>query len=221
MTQLRRAAHTINIYTDGEQCIQFLKTMVQEKVCMIISGPLGRRVVPQVHDMSQVDSIFIFCDNKEYHEEWAKEWAKEWPKIKGVFTKIDPICEALKKAAQQCEQDSIGISFVATTGDLSRKTLNQLPPSFMYIHILKEILVSITFEQQHMDEFIQYCYEAFVENEDELNHITKFERQYPYKAPIWWYTYECFLYPMLNRTLRLLDTNMIVTMGFFIADLHR
>ena len=217
MTQLRRAVNTIKIYTNGEECVQFLETMMEEKACMIISGSLGQHLVPQVHNMSQVDSIFIFCSNKKYHEGWAKEW----PKIKGVFTEIGLICEALKKAAQQCEQDSMTISFVDTSGDASKKNLDQLPASFMYTQILKEILLSIKFEQQHIDEFIQYCHEALVENEGELKNVKKFEEQYREQTPIWWYTFECFLYPMVNRTLRLLDASMIVTMGFFIVDLHR
>ena len=128
MQQLRRAVNSINTYTDGEQCIQFLETMVQEKACMIISGSLGQHVVPQVHDMSQVDSIFIFCSIKEYHEGWAKEW----PKIKGVFTEIGPICEALKKAAQQCEQDSMAISFVTTSDDIEEKSRSTT--AVLYVH---------------------------------------------------------------------------------------
>jgi hypothetical protein len=91
---------------------------------MIISGSLGQHIVPRVHDMSQVDSIFIFCDNTQYHE--------EWPKIKGIFKEITPICEALKKASQQCEQDSMSISFIETNGDVSEKNMDQLEPTFMY-----------------------------------------------------------------------------------------
>ena len=40
-------------------------------------------------------------------------------------------------------------------------------------------------------------------------------------TPIWWYTLESFLYPMLNRALRLMDTDVIIKFGFFIGDLHR
>ena len=36
--QLRRAVNSINTFTDGDQCIQFLEDMNQEKACMIISG---------------------------------------------------------------------------------------------------------------------------------------------------------------------------------------
>ena len=215
--QLRRAVHTINVYTDDQKCIEFLKTIGNEKACMIISGSLGRHVVPQVHDMCQVDSIFIFCSNQKFHEQWAREW----PKIKGVFIEIEPICEALKKAAQQCEQNSMAISIMVTSGDVSQQKLNQLEPSFMYTQILKEILLSIKFEQQHINEFVQYCRDALVDNECELKNVKKFTRQYHNQTPIWWYTYQCFLYTMLNRALRLMDADMIIRMGFFISDLHR
>jgi tetratricopeptide (TPR) repeat protein len=217
ITQLRRAVNTISIFTDGEECIQFIENITDGKACMIISGALGSHIVPRVHNISQVDSIFIFCGNKKYHEQWAKEW----PKIKGVFTEISPICEALKKAAQQCEQDAIPMSFMATNSDVANKKLDQLDPSFMYTTIMKEILLIIKFEQQHFIEFIQHCREALGDNESELEHVKKFELKYRDETPIWWYTYECFLYPMLNRALRLMDVDIIIKMGFFIGDLHR
>jgi tetratricopeptide (TPR) repeat protein len=217
VTQLRRAVHNINKFTDGDQCIQFLETVDQEKACMIISGSLGQHIVPRVHGMSQVDSIFIFCGNKKRHEEWAKQW----PKIKGVFTDIAPICEALKPAAQQCEQNAISISFMATGGDQTTKKLDQLDPSFMYTQIMKEILLTINFEQEHFAEFIQYCRAVLADNEVELKNVDDLRRKYRDETPIWWYTYECFLYPMLNRALRLMDVDLIIRMGFFIGDLHR
>ena len=191
--------------------------MNQEKACMIISGSLGQHIVPRVHNMSQVDSIFIFCSNKKYHEQWTKEWSK----IKGVFTEITPICEALKQAAQACEQNAISISIMAT-GDGSKKNLDQLDPSFMYIQIMKEILLAIDYEQKHFKQYIEYCRNAFVENDGELKNIKNLERQYrdQDKTPIWWYTLECFLYPMLNRGLRTMDVDIMIKMGFFIKDLH-
>jgi tetratricopeptide (TPR) repeat protein len=191
--------------------------MDNEKACMIISGSLGQHIVPRVHDMSQVDSIFIFCGNKKRHEQWAKEW----PKIKGVFTDIAPICEALKQAAQQCEQNAISISFMATGGGNTTKKLDQLDPSFMYTQIMKEILLAISFEQKHFTEFIDYCCDVLAKDPDQLKNVDELRRKYRNQTPIWWYTYECFLYPMLNRALRLMDVDLIIKMGFFIGDLHR
>ena len=217
ITQLRRVVNTINTFTDGDQCVQFINNMDNEKACMIISGSLGEYIVPRIHDMSQVDSIFIFCGNKKRHEQWTKEWSK----IKGVFTEISPICEALKQAADQCEQNTTPISFMATSGDLSNKKLNQLDCSFMYTQIMKEILLAIKFEEGHIKEFIQHCRDAFAENKKALNTVKQFEREYHDKTPIWWYTCDTFLYPMLNHALRVMNADVIIKMGFFIGDLHR
>ena len=49
-----------------DQCVEFLETIDSNnnKACMIITGSLGQHVVPHVHNMSQVDSIFIFCEQQ-------------------------------------------------------------------------------------------------------------------------------------------------------------
>jgi tetratricopeptide (TPR) repeat protein len=217
LTQLRHTVNDVNMFIDGDQCIQFINNITNNKAYMIISGYLGQHIVPRVHNMPQVDSIFIFCGNKKRHEAWTKEWSK----IKGVFTEIKPICEALKHASQQYEHNAISISFVATSGDASSKNLDRLDPMFMYTKIMKEILLSIKFNQEHFKQFVDYCREVFDGNEKELKYIDQLERKYPDKTPIWWYTCECFLYPMLNRALRTTDVDIIIQMGFFIGDLHR
>ncbi|CAF4163781.1 unnamed protein product, partial [Adineta steineri] len=212
ITKLRCAVNDVNRYTNGDKCIEFIQTIVDKKVCMIISGSLGQQIMPRAHNMSQVDSIFIFCGNKKLHEQWAKDW----PKIKGVFTDIAPICEALKKAAHQCEQNAIPMSFVG-----SNKKLDQLDPSFMYTQIIKEIILTIKFGQNHIQDYLNYCRDAFADNEEEMGNIKRLESQYHKKTPIYWYTCQMFLYPMLNRALRLMDGDIITHMGFFISDLHR
>ena len=183
INQLQHVVNTINTFTDGEECIEFINSMNDEKVCMIISDSLGQQIVPRIHNMSQVDSIFIFSSNKKQHEQWTKDWSK----IKGVFTEISPICEALKQAAQQCEQNAISISFVTTNDDMLNKNLNQLDCSFMYTQIMKEILLTIKFEEEHIKEFIEHCRDIFANNKRTIDNVKKLERKYHDKTPIWWY----------------------------------
>ncbi|CAF1514062.1 unnamed protein product, partial [Adineta steineri] len=210
--QLRRAIDDIKTFTNGDQCFEFIQTIVNKKACMIISGSLGQHIVPRVHNISQLDSIFIFCENQKHH----KQWAKDWFKIKGVFTDITSICEALKKAAHQCEQNAIPMSFVE-----SNKRLDQLDPSFMYTQIIKEILLSIKFNQNHIQDYIDYCRDPSKGNIKDVKNIKQLEDQYHNKTPIYWYTRDMFLYSMLNKALRLMDGDIITRMGFFIGDLHR
>ena len=217
IAHLRRVVNAVNIFTDGDECTQFLQDMGNEKACMIISGALGQHMMPRVHDLSQTDSIFIFCGNKIYHEEWAKKW----PKIRGIFSEIKPICNALKEAAEQCEQNAVPISIMGASDIVLNKSLDQLDSSFIYTQIMKEILLSIHFEQQHIEEFIQHCRQALDGNPGQLEYLDQLAKAYREQTPIWWYTLECFLYSMLNRALRTMDADLMVKLGFFISDLHR
>ena len=225
ITQLHRVINSINTFTDGSQFLDFIETIDSNnhKACIVISGSLGEHVVPRVHHMLQVDSLFIFCKNKQYHQQWARDWSK----IKGVFTEIAPICEALIVATKECEHNAIPMSFMPAAGgdgdddNAIQKKVDQLDCSFMYTQILKDILLIIKFGPEHIQEFIDYCREQFAENLTALIDVEKIGRNYHNQTPVWWYTCESFLYPMLNTALRLMDVDMMIRMGFFISDLHR
>ncbi len=72
----------------------------------------------------------------------------------------------------------------------------------MYTQIFEEILFDIEYDEQSIKDLRAYFREQYVNNHDKLNNITKFEQEYRLKKPIWWYSYECFLYSMFNRALR-------------------
>ncbi|CAF3203255.1 unnamed protein product [Rotaria sp. Silwood2] len=166
--------------------------------------------------MSQVSTIYIFCQDQARHEQGAKQW----PKLKGVFTDITPICKALQQAAQECDQNMISASFVTVNSGSTKQNLNQLDSSFMYTQIMKEILLKIDFNQQHIKEFTMHCRDIFANNPFELQYVKKLEHEYFKHIPVWWYTNQCFLYSMLNRSLRMMEIDLIISMGFFIRDLY-
>ena len=97
--------NNINMFTDNDECVEFLVDMQNEKICMIISGALAEQIVPCIHDLAQVEYNTSFSvANKNYI---TNNWSKNWSKIKSVYTAISPICEALNQTAKQCEQDAI------------------------------------------------------------------------------------------------------------------
>ena len=216
ISQLQHVVNTINTFTNAEECIEFIGNLKIEKACIIIGDSFGEQTVPRIHNMTQVDTIFIFSDDKTQHGQWIKEWSK----VKGIFTEISSICDPLKKAARQCEHNATPMSFVGTSDDICNKNLNQLDCSFMYTQLIKEILLNITFEDDYIKQFIQHCCNIYAENQQTLNDVKEFERKYHDKTPIRWYSSSIFLYPMLNRALRVMDADVIIKMGFFLRDLH-
>ncbi|CAF5157105.1 unnamed protein product, partial [Rotaria sp. Silwood1] len=101
MEQLRAVVNQVKPCETAEQCIQQLTENQEEISFVISSGALGQHLVPDIHDMTKLNAIFIFCGNKQQHQVWAQNW----PKIKGVHTSIKHICEKLAIAIKQCNQD--------------------------------------------------------------------------------------------------------------------
>jgi len=173
ITKLRQVVNTVNIFTNANECITFMKDIKIEQVFMITSAILGQTTVPVVHDMPQVSSIYIFDVNMLKQEKWTQKWQK----VRGEFTEISLVCEALKQAAQECDQNSITMSFVEVNHGTSDRSLDELDQSFMYTQILKEIVLTVEFEQHYMKDLINYCRQLFIGNVAELENVDKFGRE--------------------------------------------
>ena len=150
----------------------------------------------KIHDMSQLDSIYIICEeNSKY-----KMLTQEWSRIKGIFKKIDQICDLLKQILRQLNRNSTTFRFVEPTEFLN-ENIDRLDQSFMYIQLFKEILLEIEYNEQSIKDLVTYCIEKYGNNDIQLNLIRNFEREYYLKLPISWYSSEVFLYTELNRSL--------------------
>ncbi|CAF3409824.1 unnamed protein product [Rotaria socialis] len=219
LAQLRAVVSDVNVCTTPEQCVQFLNEIDDGKAFIISSGALGQSLVNGIHNLPKVDAIYIFCGNKTGHESWAKKW----PKIRGVFTSIRPICESLKKVAHECDHDSIPMSFVpkqtmaGEATDPDQRNLDQLPPTYMYSVIFKDIILEIDdADSNSVNTLVRFCREKGIPEQE----INEFKRNYHQESAVWWYTKEIFLYGMLNRGLRSLDMEAMSKLGFFIRKLH-
>ncbi|CAF1421398.1 unnamed protein product [Rotaria sordida] len=202
LKHLRRIVASITTFTDAQQCFDYLSGITKEKAFMIVSGSLGQKFVPEMEAMPQLESVYVFCSNQSYHEQWANKV----PKIKGVYTKIEPICKALEIDRQRCDQAMISVSF------------NGLDPLFMYTQLLKEALLEIEDDdRKSLKDLARYCREQDDILEDQIKQV---ENEYRNHTPIWWYTAETFIYPMLNRGLRVMNVDIIMKLGFFIRHLH-
>jgi hypothetical protein len=180
MAKLRQVVNTVNTFTDVDECIDFITDIKDEMTFMIISEAFSSIIVPVVEAISQVSSVYIVCENKAQHEKWIQQWSK----LKGVYTDITCIYEALQQTAHDCDQNSVSISFIKPTDEASKKNLDELDQSFMYSQILKEILLTIDFEQSHINEFLTYCREQFIGNSFQLKNINKIEKEYCNHQPI-------------------------------------
>ncbi|CAF4523009.1 unnamed protein product, partial [Rotaria sp. Silwood2] len=212
---LRQTVNTIEIFDDENECINYITQIENEKAFFIISGALCQSVVPRVHQLNQLYSVYVFCRQPSKYEEWAKNW----PKVKSIVTEITSICDSVRQLARQCDEDSVRISAI--------KSLNQIEPSFIYTQLFKEVILEINFDQKkEIQALVQYVRKKYDGDDNQLKIIDEFATEYRDDAdgnnrPIWWYTRECFTYSMLNKALGVLQVDTLLKMGIFMRDLHR
>ncbi|CAF1323118.1 unnamed protein product [Adineta ricciae] len=212
IAQLEHITDNVTTFTDNDECVEYILNCNDHQVYLIVSGALGQYLVRCIHDIPPLHTIFIFCQNKSYHEQWARHWNK----IKDVFTDITSLCQAIQNTFLQDEPTVTPISFVP-----SGKRLDLLNPSFMYTQLFKEILLTIEFEDKHIEKFVRHHPGLITLDGTHSNDVKQSVRDYRANKPIWWYTRGNSLHSMLNDALRVMDGDVLVRMGFFITDLHR
>ncbi|CAF1417308.1 unnamed protein product [Adineta steineri] len=207
--QLRPIIDVINPFTDPERCKDFIKKKTDETIFLIVSNDIEQSIICDIHQMSQIHCIFIFCQNKPKKTRWIQNWTK----IIGFFTRINEIYEKIKQETQRYRRDSIAISIASVD-------LNRFDSSFMYTLILKEILSEMNYDVTAKKQLTQFYREYYYNVPSTQKKIDNFNQNYELHTPIWWYTGFPFIYEILNEALRLQKTKIIIKMGFFIKDLH-
>ena len=75
--KLRQIINHLKTFDDQNQCHQYILSLSpQDRLVLIISGRYGRQLVPQIHHLQQVSSIYVYCKDKKANEQWAKDFTK-------------------------------------------------------------------------------------------------------------------------------------------------
>jgi len=214
--KLREVIGTVDTFVDIDECIDFVTDQMNETVVMVTSKKYIRQLLPLIPDLPQVKSIYILCQNQTVNTTCTYQCTK----VKGIFIDVTSICEVIKQALKDHDQNEVSISFANSKNGTTNVSKDNLDCSFMYTEILKEILLTVEFTDEHFTKFLTFCRTELSGKTRELKNVDKIQQEYKQHTAIWWYTCETFLYSMLNRALRLMDIDTIVKVGFFVCDLH-
>jgi hypothetical protein len=74
--ELRRIINHLRTFDNSDKCEQYIRQITKERVILIVSGTLGREIVPRLHELSQCSVFYIFCRDKKRNEQWANKYHK-------------------------------------------------------------------------------------------------------------------------------------------------
>jgi tetratricopeptide (TPR) repeat protein len=101
------------------------------------------------------------------------------------------------------------------------QSTSELNGEFVHSQIFIDVLLRIKSTQADKDEFIARCNQTYKGNDTELAVVNEFIKKYLPDRALWWYTKESFIYRMLNKALRVQNTDVLFLFRFFIVDLQQ
>ena len=69
-------------YEKADECEASIRQKKNDSIIFIVGGQIGQQIVPKIHDVAQLMTLFVYCMDKERNEKWAKNYAKASEKLK-------------------------------------------------------------------------------------------------------------------------------------------
>lgn len=213
--KLRNIVNYLKIFENLDDCMQYVCAIEQERIFLIVSGQVGKHVVPLLHHLVQLYSVYIFCLNDESH----KIWITKYPKIRGVFVEEKLLYDHLY--ADVCLSSSqLPISIIPLEQTSHSLNPNE-KPLFLWLQILLQVLIRLPQSDSAKQDMISQARDQYQNNPIEQAKINDFERSYSQDTALGWYTRDCFVYRLVNKALRTENIDNIFLYRFFINDLYR
>ncbi|CAF2513792.1 unnamed protein product [Rotaria sp. Silwood2] len=216
--RLRSIINQLIIFHNPNECRQYIMSCsIEDRLILIASGRLSKELVPQIHHLRQLSAVYIFCRDKQAY----KQWAKEFNKIKGVVILLDDLINQITLDQQDggIQEEPMSMTFYNASGKADKST-TELNGHFIHFLLLIDVLLRMESSDADKKQLIEICKDTFDDNEPQLAIIRDFERKYKSKKAIWWYTRDAFLYRMLNKALRVQNTELLLLFRFVIRDIH-
>ncbi|CAF3398604.1 unnamed protein product [Rotaria sp. Silwood2] len=109
--KLRTIINHFKKFQDVKECEEYVKQRSkQDRLVLIISDELGQEIVPSVHKLRQVSSIYVYCKDKKGNEQWSNRFAK------GVVVEIDELVSQIKAdhKVQEKEEEPLSMNMFTT-----------------------------------------------------------------------------------------------------------
>ncbi|CAF1587424.1 unnamed protein product, partial [Didymodactylos carnosus] len=74
---LRKIVDYTELFDNVEVCQQYIEQTSDTTTFLVTSGQLGERLIPIAHQLQSGSTIYIHCQNKEFHEQWPTNYSKQ------------------------------------------------------------------------------------------------------------------------------------------------
>ncbi|CAF3372980.1 unnamed protein product [Rotaria socialis] len=215
--KLRTIINHLKIFDNIEQCQQYFQVISKEdRFVVIINDKLSREIVPMIHNLNQVSSIYVYCSEEKKH----KKWSKDFSKIRAItndFAEILIRIEVDQKIRMKIEEP---LPIKSLNGDDENNlSITKLDISCINFQILIDILLRIRSNDEDINDLLHFCKKEYKGNKSHLTMIREFQHNYSANAALDWYIHRPFLQKILNKAFQLENIDILYVFRPFIRDI--
>ncbi|CAF5007406.1 unnamed protein product, partial [Rotaria magnacalcarata] len=75
--KLRSIINNLKKFQDVKQCQKYIEERSKnDRLVMIVSGQFGQEIVPSIHKLRQVISIYVYCFDKVRNKQWSDKFTR-------------------------------------------------------------------------------------------------------------------------------------------------
>jgi hypothetical protein len=75
--KLRTVINELKTFENSKICEEYIRQITDvNSIILVVSGRFGRELIPNIHDLIQLNAVYVYCANVKGNEEWAKNYKK-------------------------------------------------------------------------------------------------------------------------------------------------
>ena len=214
--RLREINDSVVFHTELQSFLTYIDSIENEKVFLVTSGACAMELLSRIHDLHQIDRIFIFCMKISKYQHLFNEHRK----VVNVYTTLDSLCESIREEVDLVYKQMESFTFFHQHQNAT-KDLEKQSAEFLWFQLFNYIILHLPRDVQAQKQMLDICRHYYRDNRIRLQEINEFQRSYRPEEAISWYTKQSFLYKLVNKALRTEDIDQLYVFRFFISDLSK
>ncbi|CAF4971693.1 unnamed protein product [Rotaria sp. Silwood1] len=202
--KLRLSINYLRTFDKLDECEKYIRSVSSEdRIVLII-----------------ISSIYIYCGNKEFHQQWGKQYSK----IQGVYNQLNELINRIQfdqSGRRSHEADEALSIFTFGSNNNQEESTTGLDGRFLQSQLLLTCLLNMETTETDKNEFISECREIYKTNLEQLKIVDDFGKNYAPEHSLWWYTRSAFVYRLLNKALRIQNIDLLFLLRFYIRDIEK
>ena len=202
-TILRQLTDQFKSFDNCEECELYIQSSsLNERIVLIVSGRLGREIIPRIHPIEQIYLIYVYCFDREANLQWAKSYSK----IQEVLTTQQELFEHIRDDNQRelspVNNESLYIQ------------IHQNDPDDEFIH--SQLLINYLLKLKTYSTIDPQFFTLY-----KTENLEEFQAKYSPETSLWWLTKDKFFSELISKSLHTKDIDLLYLTRFFLRDVHQ